>query len=84
MYNWKEHSWALARFCSKYFDIWWNEDKYDWKGASQELAQHCSQYFDKWWNPFKFNVKHAKCLEMYCGEYKHIWQEDLKLRVLLG
>ena len=34
-------SWYLAVYCARFFDIWWDSDKYNWVVHSHVLVQHC-------------------------------------------
>jgi len=81
MFNWEDSSWALPEYCSKYFRIWWNPNKFNsndyWK-----LARHCFEYFETWWNPDMFNWEDESwVLPRYCSKFFHIWWNPEKYNV---
>ena len=77
-FDWK-YLWALAQYCSEYFNIWWDANKWNWKNGSWVLAKYCTKYFKIWWDPKKFNWKtDSKTLAENCLDYFDIWWDAEK------
>lgn len=76
-FDWETASWALAYFCSQYFDVWWNSDRYNWERSSWALLHGCSNLFHKWWNSVKFDWEHESwSLAYFCSRYFEIWWDS--------
>lgn len=72
-FDWKNNSWAIARFYFKCFD----PDKFNWNDFSWAVAQYCPEHF----NAEKYNWEnHSWAIIDYCPEYfdpkKYNWIKD--------
>ena len=79
--DWHRVSGYLAVYCSEYFEIWWDKDKYNW-GYSWALAVHCSEYFEIWWDKDKYDWQNLYAFDLirHCCDYKDIWLHDKRGR----
>ena len=68
----------LCEYFSRYFDIWWDPDKFNWKEASHYLCYYCRNYFDDWWDPDKFDwEKGSRYLcECHSDYFNNWWDSD--------
>jgi len=81
--NMKYCSAFLCSECTKFIEIWWDENNFNWEYCTTYLCRHCSKYFHIWWNSDKFDWEDIKYLEKYCLDYKHIWRKDyIKYKIL--
>jgi hypothetical protein len=76
---WKDYEYCgdkvdIIRYCSKYFDVWYNKKDFPLKFYSGELSRNCRDHFDKWWDPKKFNwADSSSTLLDYCHEIFDKW-----------
>jgi len=60
-FDWKNNSWAVAKYCPDKFD----PDKYNWKEDSWAVAKYCPDKFD----PDKFNWENQSyAVAEYCQD----------------
>jgi len=68
----------LCFYYSRYFDEWWDPDRFDWENKSWALSDYCSKHFDKWWDPDKFNQSTFNFLAQECSEHFDKWWDPAK------
>lgn len=72
-FDWKTQSVQLAAKFSKYFDIWWDPNK--WCGHANILMRHCNDHFDKWWPTHGSELTQYE-LVVFCGKHFMTWYPD--------
>ena len=81
-YFWKTYSSRdLTQWCSKYFLLWWDAERFDWKYSFSFLAQYCSRYFLLWWDEKRILTVPSGLyfsLAQHCSAHFSIWWPVIK------
>jgi len=65
--------WAIVRYCSDKFDIWWKSGRIPVEGNRYEFTRYCSKNFEKWYTPEAFPPSKMFWLALYCPEHFDLW-----------
>lgn len=74
LFNWKEHSWAVAEHCPEHFD----PELYNWEDFSDDVLEYCPEHFDA----EKYNWKdYSRAVAMHSPKHfdpeKYNWDDEV-------